>query len=82
MSETLTYTDCIQRVGHTIINGIKVVQHTCVISSKNPQEMRVTMSRLNNDMYKLHRDVCRADFAIFEDAAYALQEELLAKVNE
>lgn len=82
MSETLTYTDSIQRVGYTTIDGVKVVQHACTISSENPQEMRVTMTKLNTEMYKNHRDTCRDDFAIFEDAAYALQEELLAKASE
>lgn len=79
MSETLSYKDTIQRVGYTTIDGIKVVQHTCTISSENPQEMRVTMVKLDTAMYKTHRDVCRDDFALFEDAAYALQEELIAK---
>ena len=82
MTETLTYTDSIQRVGYTTIDGIKVVQHICTISSENPQEMRVTMTKLDAEMYKNHRNICRDDFALFEDAAYALQEELLAKTSE
>ena len=76
MTETLTYKDTINRVGFTIIDGIKVVQHNCVIDSANPQEMRVTMVKLNAELYKENRDICREDFAVFEDAAYKLQEEL------
>ena len=52
MTETLTYKDTINRVGFTIIDGIKVVQHNCVIDSANPQEMRVTMVKLNAELYK------------------------------
>lgn len=79
MTDTLTYKDTIQRVGHTVIDGVKVVQHSCTISSDDPSNMRVTMTKLNSELYKANRDVCRSDFAVFEDAAYTLQEELLAK---
>ena len=40
------------------------------------------MIKLNADLYRANRDICRADFATFEDAAYQLQEELLAKLAE
>lgn len=41
------------------------------------------MVKLNADLYRENREACRNDFALFEDAAYALQEELIAKnVNE
>lgn len=82
MSNTLMCTDTIQRVGHTIINGTKVVQHVCTISLPNPKDMRVSMIKLNPEMYREYRDVCRADFADFEDAAYQLQDECLARVAE
>lgn len=81
MTETLTYTDSIQRIGYTVIDGVKIVQHTCTISSENPQDMSVRMIKLNADLYKEHRETCRDDFAVFEDAAYVLQEELIAKNN-
>ena len=82
MSETLTYKDTIQRIGYTVIDGVKVVQHSCTISSENPQDMRVSMVKLDSALYKEHRDACRDDFAEFEDAAYALQEELIAKEQQ
>ena len=78
MSATLTYTDTIQRVGHTVINDTKVVQHTCVLPLANPKAMRISMTKLDTEMYKEHRDICRRDFAAFEDAAYQLQEEYIA----
>lgn len=81
MTDTLSYKDTIQRVGYTTIDGVKVVQHTCTISSENPEEMRVSMVKLNADLYKDNRETCRNDFAVFEDAAYVLQAELIEKAN-
>lgn len=81
MTETLTFKDTIQRVGHTTINNEKVVQYTCVISTDEPQNMRLSITKLNPEMYKEHRDVCRADYAAFEDAAYMLQDEYMAKLS-
>lgn len=79
MTNTLTYKDTIQRVGYTTIDGVKVIQHNCTISQDDPSKFHVSMVKLNAELYKENRDTCRSDFAVFEDAAYALQEELLAK---
>lgn len=79
MSSTLCYTDTIQRVGYTIIDGVKVVQYTCVIPSGKPLDMRIGIVKLDVVKYKENRDICRADYAEFEDAAYQLQDELIAK---
>ena len=81
MSETLTCTEVIQRIGYTVIDDVRVVQHTCAIPLANPKGMRISMTKLNADMYEKHRDICRADFAIFEDAAYQLRNEYLAKID-
>ena len=82
MTETLIYTDTIQRVGHTIIDGVKVVQHTCVIPLADPKAMRVSMVKLEPEMYREHRDICRRDFAAFEDTAFQLQEECSVRDSE
>lgn len=81
MTDTLTYKDTIQRVGYTVIDGVKVVQHVCTIDSENPQDMSVRMIKLDSNLYRNSREICRNDYAVFEDAAYALQEELIAKNN-
>ena len=80
--KTLSYKDTVQRVGYTVIDDIKIVQYTCIIPVENPKDMRLSIVKLNADLYKAHREVCRADYAEFEDAAYALQEEYLAKMGE
>lgn len=81
MTETLKCTDTIQRVGYTIVDGVKIVQHTCVMPLDDPNNMRVTMTKLNTEMYRVNKDICRNDFAVFEDAAFELQEKYLAKSN-
>lgn len=83
MSNTLSFTDTIQRVGYTIIEGVKVVQYTCVIPLANPEDMRTGVTRLNPDMYRdvRYREICRADYAAFEDSAFELQDEMLAKIG-
>lgn len=81
MSETLTCAEYIQRVGYTVINGVRVVQHTCVLPIANPKGMRVSMTKLNAELYEANRDICRGDFAIFEDAAFQLRNEYLSKMD-
>lgn len=78
MTGTLTFKDTIRRLGYTVIDDIKVVQYDCVISTENPKEMKIIVSKLNEEMYKANREICRADMAEFEDAAYALQEQYIA----
>lgn len=82
MTKTLIYKDTIQRTGYTIIDDVKVVQYTCIIPSDRPEDMRIGITRLNTDMYKANRDICRADYAAFEDAAYELQEQFMQKTGE
>lgn len=81
MNTTLSYTDVLTRTGYTIIDGVKIVQYVCTIPMDNPSNMRISSTRMNADLYKENRAVCRADLAAFEDAAYELQEEYLAKAD-
>lgn len=80
--DTLSYKDIIQRTGYTVIDNVKVVQYTCIIPLDKPEEMRLGITKLNNEMYKNNRDICRSDYAAFEDAAYQLQEECFVKMSE
>ena len=75
------YEDTMTRIGYTIIGDVKVVQYTCTIPVKEPEKMRVTSTRLNPELYKANRDICRADLAAFEDAAYELQDEYINRKN-
>lgn len=79
MSETLIVKDTVQRTGYTVIDGVRVVQHVCVLPIDEPENMRISMTKLNADLYKEHRDICRRDFAEFEDACFKLQESYLGE---
>lgn len=81
MTETMSYKDTIQRVGYTIIDGVKIAQHTCILPTDAPESMRISMTKLDAGLYKQHRDICRADFAAFEDACYQLQDEWISKLD-
>ena len=82
MTDTLSYKDVIQRVAYTVIDGVRVVQYVCTIPIDNPEEMRIGITKLNPDMYKANRDICRSDNAAFEDSAYELQEKILAEKSK
>ena len=82
MSKTLTYSDSITRTGYTTINGVKIMRHVCTISADNPDNMNVTSVKLDQQLYKENREICRADMAEFEDLAYQLQEKMAEKQNE
>lgn len=77
MSNTLTYKETVQRIGYTIIEEEKVVQYTLILDPTKPEDMRIGITKLNPELYKANRDICRADYAEFEDAAYRLQETYL-----
>ena len=47
MSNTLIFTDTINRVGYTIIDGVKVVQHSCVLPLNNPKGMQISMTKID-----------------------------------
>lgn len=81
MVNTLTYTDTVSRVGYTTIDGVKVVQYSCSFPLNNPKEMRITSTRMNPELYKANREICRADLAKFEDASYDLQDEWLERLK-
>lgn len=81
MENLFTYSDVLTRTGYTIVDGVKIVQYVCTIPMENPSNIRISSTRINSELYKLHRDICRKDLAAFEDAAYELQDEYLKKAN-
>jgi hypothetical protein len=78
---TLITKDTIQRLGYTVIGNKRIVQYQCVIAADDPTDMRIVTTKLDEKLYKENRDICRADLAAFEDAAYKLQEEYIAKME-
>lgn len=82
MTDTLICKDVVQRVGYTIIDGVKIVQYNCTFPLDNPKEMRITSTRLKPELYEDNRIICRNDLAAFEDAAYELRDKYVAQLAE
>lgn len=75
----LTYTDAITRTGYTVIDGKRIMQHRMEIQADAPENMTVHSTKMDAEAYKANREACRQDIAEFEDAAYTLQEQYIAK---
>lgn len=69
-------------VGESQIDGVTAERYTAVINSSNPSGMTMGHTLVNKTLAKDNRETCRADRAEFEDAAYALQDEMLAALAE
>ena len=65
--------------GSSVINGKQAASYQAKISSDNPSDMNISYWQMDKALYKENRASCRSDQAEFEEAAYALQEELIAK---
>lgn len=68
--------------GESIIDGVKVEGYSASIDGENPEGLtfgKWFTSEEAKAIYKANRTQCRKDVAEFEDAAYALQDEMLAE---
>ena len=63
--------------GESIIDEKVVCAYSVVIDHENPEKMVVNQMQRDKEAYKAHRAECRADFAEFEDYAYARQAEII-----
>ena len=68
--------------GESVIEGVSVEGYQAQISSSNPKDITLSSWQNNKELYKANRTICRADEAEFEDYAYRIQDELLAKSSE
>lgn len=75
----LTTKKSITITGQSVIDGTAAEGYQAVIDSENPEDMKLTSWQTNKNLYKANRAACREDSAAFEDAAYALQDELIAE---
>ena len=67
--------------GKSIIDGKEAEGYTAVIKSEKPQDMVITSWQIDGATYKENRVQCRKDKADFEDAAYAMQDEMIAALS-
>ena len=65
--------------GNSTIDGTIAEGYTASIDSANPENMSMSSWISDQKVYKEHRSDCRADKAAFEDAAFALQDEMIAE---
>lgn len=79
-SITLTAESVIEVTEGDATKQVSVEGYSCTISSEDPEDIRISRYQQGTEgkkLYKEHREQCRADYAAFEDAAYALQDEML-----
>lgn len=84
-SITLTAESVITVTEGDTTKQVSVEGYRCTISSENPEDIRISRYPQGTDgkkLYKEHREQCRADYAAFEDAAYVLQDEMIAAGTE
>lgn len=77
----LSVTKTISLTGSTVIDNQQVCGYRAEITSDNPSNMVLSSWISNQSIRKANRDTCYADQKAFEDAAYALQDELLAALT-
>lgn len=54
--------------------------YTATINSADPANMNLSSYQNDKVIYKTYRSQCRADEAEFEDACYAIQDEMIAEL--
>ncbi|MCD7882531.1 MAG: hypothetical protein LUI87_02315 [Lachnospiraceae bacterium] len=79
----LTLVKNVTLTGTTTIGGKTVERHTATINSENPSEMTLNIGiKVNKALSEANLEACRAERNEFEDAAYALKNEMVAAQTE
>lgn len=65
--------------GESIFDGVSAAGYTAKINSNNPEDITLTNWTNDKTAYKNNRAQCYKDREEFEDAAYALQAEMIAE---
>jgi hypothetical protein len=68
--------------GTTTIDGAQVAGYQAVINSEKPADMNLSSWQNDKALYKQNRTLCRQEQAEFEDAAYELQDKMIAENAE
>lgn len=75
----LTMKKSITLTGNSTIDGVIAEGYQAVIDGENPSEMNISSWQQDKAVYKANRTQCRADKADFEDAAYVVQDAMIAE---
>lgn len=65
--------------GHSVIDGKRAAEYRASIDETSPENMIMTNSQLDKEVYKENRVQCRKDAAEFEELAYSIQDQMIAK---
>lgn len=76
---TLTASSIVTVANGDTTNEVIAENYQATINSDNPDDMTISSWQQDKAAYKAHRTQCRQDSAEFEDAAYAIQDELIAE---
>lgn len=63
------------------IDGKAVAGYSAIINSENPEDINLSDYQIDKTLYKANRVQSRKDLAAFEDAAYELQDQLIAEAS-
>lgn len=66
--------------GSSMIDGVTAEYYVARINDADPNNMTISSSQQDRNVYKENRATCREDRAAFEDAAYKLQDEMIAEL--
>lgn len=67
--------------GESIFEEKQAAGFSAVINSENPEDMTINQWQANKSLYKEKRVDVNADFAEFQNAAYTLQDEMIAALQ-
>lgn len=71
----------INLTGESVVDNTIVAGYNASIDSKNLDSVQFSSWINNPALYKANRATCRADQAAFEDAVYAVQDEMIMEAE-
>lgn len=77
----LTNTKKITIEAKCVVGGAEIAGFRAVFDSEKPESISFHPWQIDKEACKEHRKTVRADQAEFEDYAYQIQEDMLAKKN-
>lgn len=77
---TLTASSIVTITTGDTTKDVVAESYSATINSDNPNDINISSWQENKAVYKANRTQCRQDSAEFEDAAYAIQDALIAEV--
>jgi hypothetical protein len=79
---TLTAQSVVEVVTADGSKNLAIETYVCSVDTANPENMTITKTYASTEgknAYENYREQCRADYAEFQNMAYALQDEMFAK---